>query len=76
MLTGLAGFRRIADEIDGADVMSAVMHREDAILESWPERDEFAAESFSNAPYPVLEADPAADIDLADNVTWSVFDPR
>src|SRR5436305_8464678 len=56
--------------------MGAVVHREDAVLESWPERDELAAESFSDAPDPVLEADPAADIDLADNVAWSVFDRR
>src|SRR6266568_2562416 len=56
--------------------MGAVVHREDAVPESWPERDELAAESFSDAPDPVLEADPAADIDLADNVAWSVFDRR
>src|SRR5262245_45895814 len=56
--------------------MSVVLHGEDAIFAGRSERDGLAAEGFADPPRLVLEADPASDIDLADDVACGVLDRR
>src|SRR5262245_15699644 len=54
--------------------MRAIMHAEDAILGCWAERHELGTEGLADPPGPVAEADESVTVDLADLVTWCVFD--
>ena len=63
-------------EVDGADAMGAIVHGEHPILVRRAESDRLAAQGPADAPRPVLEADEAVAVDLADLVAGGVLDRR
>src|SRR5438046_1597988 len=71
-LVTVLGWRGLIVDVDSAELVSAVVHREDAVSDGRAQGDELTPECFTDPPYPSLEADPAVEIDAADIVSRSV----
>src|SRR5437762_936630 len=61
-LVTVLGWRGLIVDVDSAELVSAVVHREDAVRDGRAQGDELTPECFTDPPYPCLEADPAVEI--------------